>query len=450
MRDDKCQPKERANVTNKVCLYLLLYKPKELFKVTMSRRTIFLLVVLIISLLPAAVLAAPPLQEEGQEYTVQADDWLSKLADKFYGDPLAYPAIVEATNAKVAADSSYAAIDDPNVIEVGQKLFIPTAQQASALLGEQVPYLSGDLTIYSGRGEELVGPLIDQFEQETGLNVEVRYGNTAEMAATILEEGDNSPADVYYGQDAGALGALAQAGRLALIPEDALGLVDPRFRSPEGLWVGTSGRARVVVYNTQKLSEADLPDDIFGFCAPEWKGRLGWAPTNGSFQAFVTAMRVVEGEERAREWLSCIQANEPVVFPSNAPIVQAVAASEIDAGFVNHYYLFQFLAEEGEDFPVRNYHPRAGDVGAMVNVAGVGIVNTTDNKEAAEAFVRFLLRESSQQYFNTETNEYPLSANIQLNPILVPLNQIQTPAVDLTKLEDLDGTLQLLQELGIL
>jgi iron(III) transport system substrate-binding protein len=416
----------------------------------LSRKIFFLLVGLVITLLPMTVLAAPPLQEAGQEYTVQADDWLSKLAEKFYGDPLAYPAIVEATNAKSASDTSYTAVDDPNVIEVGQKLFIPTAQEASTLLGEQVPYLSGDLTIYSGRGEELVGPLIDQFEQETGLNVEVRYGSTAEMAATILEEGANSPADIYYGQDAGALGALAQAGQLAPLPEDALNLVDPRFRSPEGLWVGTSGRARVVVYNTDKLSEADLPDDMFGFCAPEWKGRLGWAPTNGSFQAFVTAMRVVEGEERAREWLSCIQANEPVVFPGNAPIVQAVGAGEIDAGFVNHYYLFQFLAEEGEDFPVRNYHPRAGDVGAMVNVAGVGIVNTTDNKDAAEAFVRFLLRESSQQFFNTETNEYPLSANIQLNPILIPLQQIQTPNVDLTKLEDLDGTLQLLQELGIL
>jgi iron(III) transport system substrate-binding protein len=418
----------------------------------MDRKVVILLITLalIIGIFPSAVLAAPPAQEEGQDYVVQSDDWLSKLADKFYGDSLAYSAIVEATNAKATTDSSYVAIDNPDVIEVGQKLFIPTAQEASALLGQEVPYLSGDLTIYSGRGEELVGALIDQFEQETGLNVEVRYGSTAEMAATILEEGANSPADVYYGQDAGALGALAQAGRLAPLPEDALNQVDPRFRSPEGLWVGTSGRARVVVYNTEKLSEADLPDDIFGFCAPEWKGRLGWAPTNGSFQAFVTALRVIEGEERAREWLSCIQSNEPVVFPSNAPVVTAVGAGEIDAGFVNHYYLFQFLAEEGEDFPVRNYHPRAGDVGAMVNVAGVGIVDTSDNKEAAEAFVRFLLRESSQQYFNTETNEYPLSANITLNPLLVPLSQIQTPNVDLTKLEDLDGTLQLLQELGIL
>lgn len=419
----------------------------------MFKKSIFLMleIVLIMSFLASGVLAAPPQQEAaGQDYIVQADDWLSKLAEKFYGDPLAYQAIVEATNEKVASDSSYAVIADANVIEVGQKLYIPTAQEASAVLGEPVPFLSGDLTIYSGRGEALVGPLIDQFEQETGLNVEVRYGDTAEMAATILEEGDNSPADIYYGQDAGALGALARAGRLSPLPQDALNLVEPRFRSPEGQWVGTSGRARVVVYNINKLTETDLPNDIFGFCDTRWQGRLGWAPTNGSFQAFITAMRVIEGEERAREWLTCIQANQPVVFPGNAPIVEAVAAGEIDAGFVNHYYLFRFLKEDPA-YPARNYHFRAGDTGAMINVAGVGIVNTSDNKEAAEAFVRFLLKESSQQFFNAQTNEYPLAAsNLELNPLLVPLSQLQTPNIDLTNLEDLDGTLQLLQELGIL
>jgi iron(III) transport system substrate-binding protein len=394
--------------------------------------------------------AAPPGQEAGQEYIVQTDDWLSKLAEKFYGDPLAYPAIVEATNAQAATHDSFIAIDNPNVIEVGQKLFIPTAQDASKLLGSRVPYLSGDLTIYSGRSEDLVGPLIEQFEQETGLNVEVRYGETAGMAATILEEGANSPADIYYGQDAGALGALAKANRLAPLPDDILNQVDSRFRSAGGLWAGTSGRARVVVYNTNQLTEADLPDNIFGFCAPEWKGRLGWAPTNGSFQAFVTALRVVEGEERAREWLSCIQANAPLVYAKNTPIVAAVGAGEIEAGFVNHYYLFRFLAED-PDFPARNYHLPTGDAGAMINVAGVGIVNTTDNPEAAEAFINFLLRRSSQEYFNTQTHEYPLAGhNITLNALLTPLRDIQTPDIDLSDLEDLEGTLQLLQELGIL
>jgi iron(III) transport system substrate-binding protein len=395
------------------------------------------------------LLAAPASQENGTEYIVQADDWLSKLSDKFYGDILAYSAIVEATNAKAADDDTFALIENPDVIEVGQKLFIPSAQEASTILGELVPLLSGDLTIYSGRGESLVGPLIDQFEQETGLNVEVRYGDTAEMAATILEEGANSPADVYYGQDAGALGALAKTGRFKVLPDDLLNQVEARFRSPEGQWLGTSARARVVVYNTDKVAETDLPDEIFGFCDPVWQNRLGWAPTNGSFQAFVTALRVSEGEDRAREWLECIQANNPIVYPNNTSIVQAVGDGEIEAGFVNHYYLFQFLTET-PDFPAANYYPRAGGIGAMTNIAGVGIVDSTDNPEAAEAFVRFLLRQSSQEYFNEQTHEYPLSAEVELDARLVPLSGINTPELDLSDLDDLDGTLQLLQELGIL
>jgi iron(III) transport system substrate-binding protein len=417
----------------------------------MYRKTILgvLTTLLVVGFLASTITAAPLSQEEGTEYIVQADDWLSKLAEKFYGDVLAFPAIVEATNAQAAVDDSYTVIDNPDVIEIGQKLFIPTAQEASTILGDLVPFLSGDLTIYSGRSESLVGPLLAEFEAESGLNVEVRYGETAGMAATILEEGPNSPADIYYGQDAGALGALAKAGRLAVLPDDILNQVDPRFRSTTGQWIGTSGRARIVVYNTEQLAETDLPDDIFGFCDAKWQGQLGWAPTNGSFQAFVTALRVVEGEDRAREWLTCIQANEPVVYPGNTQIVEAVGAGEIQAGFVNHYYLLSFLAED-PDFPAANYHPRSGDVGAMINIAGVGIVDTTDNLEAAQALVHFLLRESSQQYFNQETNEYPLSADIDLNPALVPLSSLPAPELDLSNLDDLDGTLQLLQELGIL
>jgi iron(III) transport system substrate-binding protein len=308
----------------------------------------------------------------------------------------------------------------------------------------------GSLLVYSGRSESLVGPLLERFRAETGIEVEVRYGSTAEMAATILEEGANSPADLYYGQDAGALGALAKAGRFRILPDDILAQVsDARFRSPEGQWVGTSGRARTVVYNTENVSEADLPDDIFGFCDENWRGRVGWAPTNGSFQAFVTALRVVEGEERARQWLECMIANDVQVYAKNTPIVEATGSGEIDAGFVNHYYLFRFLSED-PDFPARNYHLRSGDTGAMVNVAGAGILDTAANPIAAEALIRYMLSQTGQGYFNTETTEYPLSANIELNPLLTPLEGIETPDIDLSNLDDLEGTLQLLQDVGAL
>ena len=305
------------------------------------------------------------------------------------------------------------------------------------------------ITVYSGRSEELVAPLLEQFTEETGVKVEARYGDTAEMANLILTEGADSPADVFFAQDAGALGAVADQGLLAELPQETLDRVDERFRSPDGQWVGVSGRARVVVYNTDAVTEADLPDTIFGFTDPEWSGRIGWAPTNGSFQAFVTALRVIEGEDRAREWLEGIQANHPLVYEGNNPALDAVIAGEIDVAFINHYYLMQRLAEE-PDAPAANYYLTDGDPGALVNVAGAGVLAGSETEEQAQEFVDWLLSETAQQYFADETKEYPLVEGVEADPNLPPLAEIGTPEIDLSDLSDLEGTLELLQELGIL
>ena len=323
---------------------------------------------------------------------------------------------------------------------------------ASPDAGAATPDAVGEdaITVYSGRNEELVAPIIEQFTEETGIEVNVRYGDTAELASTILEEGNNSPADVFFAQDAGALGALAAEDRFEQLPEDILGQVEERFRSPEGEWVGVSGRARVVAYNTQAVTETDLPQTIFGFTNPDWRGRIGWAPTNGSFQSFVTALRVLESEETARDWVEGILENEPKVYQNNAAIVQALGNGEIDVGFVNHYYLFRFLEEQGDDFPVRNLYLTGGDPGALINVAGVGILNTSQNREAAQQLVEFLLSNDAQQYFADETYEYPLVEGVAANPELPPLDQIQTPEIDLSDLQDLQGTVELLQDLGAL
>jgi iron(III) transport system substrate-binding protein len=317
---------------------------------------------------------------------------------------------------------------------------VPAASEATA---------GGAITVYSGRSEELVGPLLEQFTAATGIEVEARYGDTAEMANLLLTEGENSPADVFFAQDAGALGAVATEGLLAELPSELLDLVDERFRSPSGEWVGVSGRARVVAYNTETLTEADLPDSIFGFTDPEWSGRIGWAPTNGSFQSFVTALRQIEGEDRAREWLEGIQANEPSVYDGNNPALDAVIAGEVDVAFINHYYLMQRLVED-PDATAANYFLTDGDPGALVNVAGAGILETAPNSEGARAFVEYLLGEEAQQYFAEETKEYPLIEGVEADPNLPPLDEIGTPEIDLSDLSDLEGTLQLLQETGIL
>ncbi|NED97598.1 iron ABC transporter substrate-binding protein [Phytoactinopolyspora alkaliphila] len=306
-----------------------------------------------------------------------------------------------------------------------------------------------DLTVYSGRSESLVGPVIQQFEDASGLTVDVRYGSTAEMAAQILEEGQNSPADVFFGQDAGALGALSAAGLLADLPAGLLERVAATYRSPEDHWVGLSGRARVVVYNTDVLDEDDLPDTVAEFTDPAWQGRIGWAPPNASFQAFVTALRVLEGEEATAEWLEAMRDNGTQAYENNIAVVDAVAAGEIEAGLVNHYYLYPKLAE-APDLPAANKFYGDGDPGALVNVAGAGILATSENTEAATEFVEYLLSEAGQQYFATETWEFPLVKGMAPPDGMPTLESLDPPAIDLSELEDLEGTLQLLQETGVL
>ena len=306
----------------------------------------------------------------------------------------------------------------------------------------------GPLVVYSGRSEALVDPIIKQFGLASGLDVHVKYAGTPALASTLLEEGEASPADVFFAQDPGGLGAVEPL--LSPLPESLLSRVPGWARSPQGLWTGISGRARVVVYNTDRLSLADLPDDLWGFTDPNWRGRLGWAPTNASFQTMVTGMRAVWGDDRTRQWLDDMHANEATIYASNAPIVAATAAGEIDGGLVNHYYLHRFLAEEGESFAARNYHLPGGGPGSLVMVAGVGILRNASNRPAAEQLVDFLLSAVGQQYFASTTHEYPLIQGVPTSRLLTPLADINQPTIALSDLTDLEGTQTMLRDAGIL
>ncbi len=306
------------------------------------------------------------------------------------------------------------------------------------------------LTVYSGRNEEFVAPIVEDFSAATGIPVEVRYGDTAELAATILEEGQNSPADLFFGQDAGALGALAQEELFSVLPEETLARVEPRFRSADGLWVGVTGRARVLAYNTDVYTPEELPASVFDLTDEAYRGRVGWAPSNASFQVFVTALRVLEGENAARAWLEGMIASDVQTYSNNSSQLEALARGEIDLALVNHYYLYQFLAEQGEEFPVRNHFFRDADLGSLVNVAGVGILGTSAEPEAAQQFVDYLLSDEVQQRFTEEIYEYPLVSGIATNETLLPLAEIETPDIDLSNLDDLGGTLELLTEVGAL
>jgi iron(III) transport system substrate-binding protein len=306
----------------------------------------------------------------------------------------------------------------------------------------------GPLTVYSGREEELVAPLFEKFTDETGIDVEVRYADSAELAATIAEEGGNSPADVFFAQDPGSLGAVD--AQLAELPSATLDRVASRFRDADGRWVGTSGRTRVLVYNTERLPRAELPASVLELTEPKWRNRVGIAPTNASFQAFVTAMRLSLGDEKTREWLEGMKANGARTYEKNTPIVEAVASGEIDAGLVNHYYL-ALVKEEQPDAPIANHLFEAGDPGSLVSVAGAGVLASSDQTEDAERFVEFLLSDDAQRFYvdEAEENEYPLVVGVDPPEGLVPLDEIHGPDVELTTFgAELEQTVELLRQTG--
>lgn len=308
------------------------------------------------------------------------------------------------------------------------------------------------LTVYSGRNESLIGPLLDQFVEEAGIEVEVLYGGTSAVANQILTEGENSPADVFIAQDGGALGALAAAGMLSELPEDVLDrVIDSAFVSPDGVWVGLSGRARVLVYSPEELEEAglELPDSILDLTDDAWRGLVGWAPTNASFVSNVTAMRVLLGDDQTADWLAAMIANDVQSYPKNTPIVQATIDGEIVAGLVNHYYLFRFLAEDPDISASLHFFPD-GDPGSLINVAGTAILASSDQPELALEFVEYMLSDSAQEYFATTTFEYPLVASAEPSVDVPSLEDIESPEIDLSDLDDLQGTLEMIEDSGAL
>lgn len=313
------------------------------------------------------------------------------------------------------------------------------------------PTSDGAFTLYSGRDEALIQPLIDLFEEQSGISVDVRYGNTAELGALLLEEGDRTPAQVFLSQDAGALGALANADLFAELPADITERVPQGFTSTDGSWVGVTGRARVIVYDSEKLTEDEVPSSVDAFAEPEWKGRFGMAPTNASFQAFVTAYRVLKGEKAADKWVAAIADNQPQIFENNRAVLSAVNDGVIEAGLINHYYWYQQAAETGADnMRAQLSYPEAGDPGSIVNVTGAGLLASGANDADALEFIDFLVSPEAQQHFVDETYEYPLIEGVEAPEGLPALDSLLNPELDLADLESLEVTQDLLARYGLI
>ena len=301
------------------------------------------------------------------------------------------------------------------------------------------------ITIYSGRSEDLISPLLEQFTAETGIGVEVRYSDSAMLAAQILDEGSNIQADVFYSQDAGALGALSEAGVLKTLNTDILELVDTRFRATDSTWVGVSGRSRALVYDSSLVSMSELPKSVFDLADKKWKGKIGIAPTNASFQSAVTAMRVLKGDAATSTWLEAMKSNA-VLYEKNSQILEATEAGQIQIGLVNHYYWFERALEIGKEnmkSTLAWFTP--GDAGNLVNVSGVGVLS---EKPEAQTFAKWLLEKSAQTFFVEKTAEYSLTGE-PATAGLPSLDKIGAPTFDLSDLAPLAKSLELIRDAGL-
>lgn len=306
------------------------------------------------------------------------------------------------------------------------------------------------ITVYSGRNAELIGPLLERFARRTGISVDVRYGESADLALLLGEERDRSPADVFISQSPGAMGYVDGRRLLRRLPDRILDRVPARFRARDGDWVGLSGRVRVLVYNRDRLTVSQLPVSVLDLTDPRWRGRVGIAPTNASFQDFVTALRTLIGEDRTRRWLEGLRANDVRTYANNVAIVEAVGRGEVDLGLVNHYYNERAKAENPGVRSENHLFP-AGDPGTLILVTAAGVLRTASNPAAAERLVAFLLSRGAQEFFAAETFEYPLAAGV--DPAvedLPPLADIAAPDVAFDALGDeLARTRRLIRRAGL-
>lgn len=306
------------------------------------------------------------------------------------------------------------------------------------------------LTLYAGRDEGLIGPLLEQFTEDTGIEVEVRYAGSTELNALLLEEGENTPADVFLSQDAGALGSLSKAGLLAPVPSDLADLIPDAYTSKDDSWIGVTGRARVIAYDGEELTADQIPDSVLDLTASEWNGRVGFPPGNASFQSFVTALRVIEGEDAADAWVAAMSENAPVLTEKNNATLDLVNSGELDLGLINHYYWFEAASEQGADNMRAQLKFLPGDAGGIVNVSGAGILAGAEGDPEAIAFIEYLVSEAGQRYFAEQTFEYPLLPGIDAPEGLPSLEELANPAFDLSDLDSLETTQQLLAAHGLI
>ena len=305
-----------------------------------------------------------------------------------------------------------------------------------------------ELTVYSGRSEEFIAPFFADWEASTGIKLNVRYGDSAELSAQILEEGSNSPADLFLSQDAGSLGAISQDGLFTALPSDVAADIPAAFVAANREWVGITGRARVFAYAPDRVKT--LPVSITELTKPIYKNQIGIAPTNASFQAFLTALIENKGIAFAKTWLEGLKTNGVKIYLKNSAIVEAIDKGEISIGLVNHYYIWEVSEALGRPINVKNGFFAPGDLGNLINVSGAGILQTSAKQKAAQDLINYLTSAAAQQRFVSDTHEYSLLDGAMSPAELPALDKIGAPSIDLKTLSNIKATQDLLIQVGLL
>ena len=323
---------------------------------------------------------------------------------------------------------------------------------AAAIYGGTCAGSNGrEVTVYSGRTENLIGPTLEAFACETGTEVAVRWGSSTDLALLLAEEGDRTTADVFLSRSPGPVGFLESDALLGSIDADVLALVEPESRSKSGTWVGFSGRKRVLVHNIDAVPANDLPESVFDLTDERYRGRVAIPATNGSFVDWFTVFRDLYGSDVASQWLNDMVANDARYYPNNRSIVEAAGRGEIDMGLVNHYYQYQEAAAAGDRHRAANHDLADDDIGSLLIITAATITASSDNGQAANDLIAYLLSEPVQRYFSQQTFEYPLAAGVEPADILPPLKALEIGSVDFDALGGgFAETIALIEASGIL
>ena len=306
------------------------------------------------------------------------------------------------------------------------------------------------ILVYNAQHASLAKAWADVFTKETGIKVTLRDGSDTELGNQIVQEGAASPADVFLTENSPAMALVDKAELFAALPADILDQVEPAFRPAGGHWVGIAARSTVFAYNTAKLTTAQLPASLMDLARPEWKGRWGASPSGADFQAIVSAMLELKGEAATLAWLKAMKANA-VAFRGNGTVLKAVNAGQVEGGVIYHYYYAGDKAKTGENTGNTALHYfRHQDPGAFVSISGGGVLATSRHKDQAMAFVKWVAGKNGQDILRTGTSfEYAVGRGAASNPALVPLADLQAPAIDPAKLNSKKVT-ELMTEAGLL